>query len=156
MNWHQILACSSALLTVATLPIATMEQASAQSRRAPQCATVQVTESGERILVQDSAVCPLLFTPASATVDRTVDPFNHSFELFNNSDQDIEYLHILPTHDANDVTIYGGNRTLAPGRAWNVTLDQGCSYNVLVEYEDGTQAFHESVDTCSYRGIQLQ
>lgn len=158
MNWHRIMACYSALFAVAALPLATIEQANAQSWRsaAPECATVRVTARGEQILVQNPEVCPVLFAPSSVPVDRTINPDDHSFELFNNSDQDIDYLHIFPTSDLNNVTIYGGNRALAPGRAWSVTLNQGCNYNVLVEYEDGTQDFHQDVDTCSYRGMRLQ
>lgn len=156
MNWHRIMACSSALFTVAVFPVATVELAAAQSWRstAPQCATVRVTATGEQVMVQNPEVCPTLFAPSSSTV--AVDPLDHSFELFNNSDQDIQYLHLSPVSNLDNVTIYGGSRMLAPGRAWSVTLNQGCDYNVLVEYEDGTQAFHERVDTCSYRGIQLQ
>jgi hypothetical protein len=80
----------------------------------------------------------------------------HEFELFNNSYRDILFLHLIPLNAPDEEMVFGGTRKLAPGRAWNVNLSHGCTYSLLVEYEDGDQAFYEAVNTCDYGGIQLR
>jgi hypothetical protein len=130
MNWYRLFT-TSVLFTSAVLPIA--EAANAQVYAAPR------------------------FNPSDVqqTVVRDIsDP--HSFELFNNSQQDILYLHIYTDSNPDDVAVYGGIRQLPPGRAWKVNLGRECSYNVMAEYEDGSQVSYDDVNTCDYRGIQLQ
>lgn len=163
MNWHRLTVAGAIFATMA-FPIATIGEASAQSRT-PQC--VMVTPEGDHILLTDPDDCPASVFEAPPGVRPTpvlpapivhsvVDPGDHQFELFNNSDQDIQYLHISPVSDPEDVDVYGGRRHLAPGRAWSVTLNQGCEYNLLVEFENGSRNYYEGIDTCDHRGIQLQ
>ena len=99
---------------------------------------------------------PRVYPPnAESSVVRTVSQ-THSFELFNNSQQDILYLHVSAESNPDDVAVYGGIRQLPPGRAWKVNLGRECSYSVMAEYEDGSQVSYDNVNTCDYRGIQLQ
>ncbi len=158
MNWHR-LTVAGAILTSMVFPIATMGEALAQSSTL-QC--VMVTPRGEHILLSDSDACRnsavevVPVAQPAPVVQAVVDPEDHNFELFNNSDQNIQYLHLFPDSAPTDVKVYGGSRSLAPGRAWSVNLSQGCEYSVLVEYKDGSRDYYENIDTCAHRGIQLQ
>lgn len=167
MNWHRS-SVASLLFVTAGLLFAVMDQAAAQHRPAitSSCVRAVTIHSGERVLVTESGrTCPaqaIQVAPAAPTAPVApmnysyVEPDSHLFELFNNSYRDILFLHLFPSNEPDQVEVFGGTRTLAPGRAWSVNLDRGCTYNVLVEYEDGAQNFYEDVDTCSYRGIQLR
>ncbi|MFM7426351.1 MAG: hypothetical protein ACKO7W_15380 [Elainella sp.] len=134
MNWHRFLV-ASVLLTSSVLPM-TAGAASANRAR------VTAAPLYNRVTVTPTFV-PLV-------------PQEHSFELFNNTQQDVLYLHLASLNDPDEVTVYGGTRSLSPGRAWRVDLNDGCDYSIFVEYEDGSQTFYDQVNTCDYRGIQLQ
>jgi hypothetical protein len=163
MNWHRLTVASVVLASV-ILPMAA-EPAMAQSRSltVPRCIRAIDVTSGESILVTESGqICPIQSVqvapraPLPPIVDLSVRPTYRSFELFNNSYQNILFLHLFPMNEPDQVEVFGGTRMLAPGRAWSVNLSQGCDYNLLVEYEDGSQNFYEGVDACSHQGIQLR
>jgi hypothetical protein len=130
MNWHRFTA--SILFTSALLPVAATA-ASAQVYGAPR----------------------LYPSYPDTSVVRTVSR-SHAFELFNNSDQDILYLHLYTDANPSDAAVYGGIRQLPPGSAWKVNLSNECIYNVMAEYEDGSQVSYSGVNTCDYQGIQLE
>ncbi len=134
MNWHRFVV-ASVLLTSSVLPVTA---GAAQANRS------RVTAAPR---YEPVTVAPV-FVPLV--------PQTHSFELFNNTQQDVLYLHLAPLSNPDEVAIYGGTNNLSPGRAWRVNLDAECDYSVFVEYEDGSQSFYERVNTCDYRGIQLQ
>jgi hypothetical protein len=138
MNWHRFVV-ASVVLTSSVLPV-TAGAASADHSRAT---VAPFYERGYERVTTAPAFVPLV-------------PQEHSFELFNNTQQDVLYLHLAPLSDPDQVAVYGGTRSLPPGRAWRVSLDDGCDYSVFVEYEDGSQSLYEQVNTCDYRGIQLQ
>ncbi|MBW4467421.1 MAG: hypothetical protein KME07_18500 [Pegethrix bostrychoides GSE-TBD4-15B] len=98
------------------------------------------------------------FYPSEVSRVNSQTPFQtHSFELFNNSWQDILYLHIYSDSNPDDIAVYGGIRQLPPGRAWKVNLlGRECIYNVAVEYENGSQSVYSDVNTCDYQGIEIQ
>ena len=131
MDWRH-LSAASILFTSSVLPM-TSGVANAQVYAAPR-------------------VYPL---DDQSVVVRSASQF-HAFELFNNSQQDILYLHIYTDSNPDYVAVYGGIRKLSPGYAWKVNLGRECTYNVMAEYEDGSQVAYEGIDTCDYRGIQLQ
>lgn len=131
MNWYRLFA-ASALFTSSVLS-ATATIASAQVYAAPQIYPPEL----EPVVVR--------------TVHRP-----HSFELFNNSQQDILYLTVYADSDPDNMVTYGGIRQLRPGRAWSVSLGDDCIHSVIAEYEDGSQVSHEGIDTCGYRGIELR
>jgi hypothetical protein len=140
MNWHRFVV-ASVLLTSSALPFtATAANAGRAMVNAPRY--VPVYES----------VTPV-YLPAPRAIEET---YEHRFELFNNSQQDITYLHLAPLSDPDEVVSYGGSRSLAHGRAWTVNLGGECDYSLMVEYEDGSQSFFESVNTCDYEGLQLR
>ncbi|WNZ24302.1 hypothetical protein HJG54_16515 [Leptolyngbya sp. NK1-12] len=173
MNWRRFTA-TSLLLASATLPFLIAGQAQANRPRTSTgsgCFVVTSLDTGERRFVtatglpcNPNSTRSTLHSTAVAQVtpvvrpvaEAWIDPNDHNFELFNNSDRDILYLHLFPVSTPDDVAVLGGRRGLAPGRAWNVNLDRGCEYNLLVEFEDGAEDFYEGVDTCAYRGIQLR
>lgn len=143
MNWHRFVV-ASVLLTSSVLPV-TAGAASASRTR------VTAAPLYDRI---DRQIIDPQITVAPAFVPLV--PQEHAFELFNSTQQDVLYLHLAPLSNPDDVAVYGGSRSLAPGRAWRVNLNDGCDYSVFVEYEDGSQTFYDQVNTCDYRGIQLQ
>lgn len=174
MNWHRL--TTVGLLFTSAVFLLTAEQAKANRYRASnpsRCLVITSLDTGERRYVTEAGLpCPANSTTPSASsvrptsvvpvtpvvlpVSESVIDQDHSFELFNNSYRDILFLQLFPVSSPDEMAVLGGTRALAPGRAWNVNLDRGCEYNVLVEYEDGVQDFYESVDTCSYRGLQLR
>lgn len=156
MRLHRLTILGAAFASLA-LPVATAGEALAQrSISADRCITTISTRYGDRVIISDAPECRGVRVQPLPVVSSVVDPTDHEFELFNDSDQNIRLLHLFPSGDPDEVASYGGQRQLAPGRAWTVDLDQGCDYSVLVEYADGSQNYYESVDTCAYRGLQIQ
>jgi hypothetical protein len=138
MNWHHLIV-ATVLLTSSALPFSAT---AANAGHAPRV-------SPRYVPVYDS-VTPV-YIPAPQSMD-----YEHSFELFNNSQQDITYLHLAPLSDPDAVVSYGGRRSLGHGRAWTVDLGEDCDYSLMVEYEDGSQSFFENINTCDYEGLQLR
>lgn len=157
MDWHRLVVTS--ILFISALPIGAADQAVAQPYRSavPGCVSIIDLDSGERRLVtQSGEPCPVRSVQVAPVADSWVASTDHSFELFNNSYRDILFLHLFPLTSPDHNIVFGGTRKLRPGYAWRVDLDRGCDYNLLVEYEDGTQDFYENVDTCSFGGLQLR
>ncbi len=128
MNLHRLFA-TSMLFASAVLPV-TAEIASAQVYAPPR-------------------LYPAVDFPVRS-VSRS-----HSFELFNDSDQDLLYLYIYDNAGVDQEAAYGGIRQLPPGSAWKINLGRGCIYDVMAEYEDGSQVYYDDVDTCNNLGMQL-
>jgi hypothetical protein len=170
MSWHRLTAASLLFASAALLFTAEQAQANRRVSNTARCLVVTSIDTGERRFVTEAGLpCPAnpsttSIRPTSAVIapvmlpvtESLIDPEDHSFELFNNSYRDILFLQLFPLSSPDEVAVLGGTRALAPGRAWNINLNRGCEYNVLVEYEDGVQDFYESVDTCAYRGIQFR
>ncbi|MCU0526714.1 MAG: hypothetical protein MUF72_18045 [Elainella sp. Prado103] len=154
MDWHRLTILGAAFATLMS-PIATTREALAQRSLADRCITTISTSYGDRVIISSSPECRG-FRQSTPVVRSVIEAAEHEFELFNDSNQNIQLLHLFPSGDPDDVASYGGRRQLAPGRAWSVTLDEGCEYNILVEYADGSQNYYESVNTCAYDGIQIQ
>jgi hypothetical protein len=170
MSWHRLTAASLLFASAALLFTAEQAQANRRVSNTARCLVVTSIDTGERRFVTEAGLpCPansstssvrptsVVIAPVMLPVTESlIDPEDHSFELFNNSYRDILFLQLFPLSSPDEVAVLGGTRALAPGRAWNINLNRGCEYNVLVEYKDGVQDFYEGVNTCVYRGIQFR